>query len=93
MSPATFTASIERLGDLLAASYEDGVQRLTDLPHTEAARYRGIAAELVSRCLPRDEWALAMVLALLVERRHHEAISTVQFARHVDTADNVLRHF
>ncbi|MFJ5037978.1 hypothetical protein [Streptomyces parvulus] len=87
---APFTASIERLGDLLAAAYEDGAHRLTDLPIPAASRYRRIAADLVARCLPREPWALAMVLALLIEERQQEAIPHWMFARHLDTAEDLL---
>ncbi|MER6984533.1 hypothetical protein [Streptomyces carpinensis] len=88
----TFTADVEALGDLLAVTYEEGLG-LADLHPLTAGRYCGIAADLISRNLPRDMHALAQVLALLIDEMHHEDIAPWMFVRHLDAADDVLKRF
>ncbi|MEU7323369.1 hypothetical protein ABZ682_22880 [Streptomyces griseoviridis] len=89
---ATLTADVKALGDLLAVTYEEGLG-LADLHPLTAARYRGIAADLISRDLPREPHAIAMVLALLVGEMRHEGVAPWMFARHLDAAGGVLARF
>ncbi|WP_328434547.1 hypothetical protein [Streptomyces sp. NBC_00425] len=88
-----FTADIEALANLLAEEYEEGCLPLVDLHPQMAGRYRAIAADLVSRNLPRDLFQLAPALAVLVDGVAPEDNDPWAFGRHLDAAEDVLNQF
>ncbi|MDQ0762029.1 hypothetical protein [Streptomyces canus] len=89
---ATFTADTEALANALALAYED--LDLTDLHPGMAARYRGLAADLVGQNLPREMKVIAEVLALCIEDAGHlDQIAPWDVCRHLDVAEDILARF
>ncbi|MFD3978295.1 hypothetical protein ACFWR6_06880 [Streptomyces griseus] len=86
------TTDIAALADLIAIDNESLC--LADLHPKRAGRYRYIANDLTAGSTPRTAHAIAESIALVVEDTGDlDQIAPWDFARHLDTARDILRQF